>query len=424
MDKLYHRLLDKISNRSTKHSDDGNEEKQKKFFFELKHLLNEQSMLSAPVPIIAWIQENKAIINSKDENGDTALHWILQCPQNPNPNIVRVLIESGINIEARNNSRRTALHIAFQHLAYDTDEEKENSDCIIALLLQHAININAPDVIGQRTGPVYYRDIEGNTLLGYALKRNLNFSHIQTLIEKNANINAKDDRGNPLILSLFHYKTDQKKKQEIMELFLQTGEKIELNTVGEDGQTLLYRMIKHEFDFKIIQTCLEKVADTKDKQGNKLVFNILTNYRACMNRENYIKTVELFLQREQTMDINIHESSLTSINQGGRTVLSWLIIHKFPFKIIQAYIEKGADVNIRDQHRRTLLHLAESYLYPYDSQARQDSKKIVKLLVQKGVDVNATDDMGRTACHNILSLVYSYDTEEDKKQIRTMFSVK
>ena len=56
------------------------------------------------------------------------------------------------------------------------------------------------------------------------------------------------------------------------------------------------------------------------------------------------------------------------------------------FKVRQL-IEKGADVNARDQNQHTPLHNAAS----------RRNTDVAKLLIDKGADVNAKDNYGQTA---------------------------
>nr|WP_223158721.1 ankyrin repeat domain-containing protein [Wolbachia endosymbiont of Pentalonia nigronervosa] len=55
--------------------------------------------------------------------------------------------------------------------------------------------------------------------------------------------------------------------------------------------------------------------------------------------------------------------------------------------IIKDLLEKGADVNARDNDDKTVLHLA----------AENGYMDVVEYLLEKGINVDAKDDQGRTA---------------------------
>ena len=60
-------------------------------------------------------------------------------------------------------------------------------------------------------------------------------------------------------------------------------------------------------------------------------------------------------------------------------------------EFVKLLLEKGLNVNMKDQHRRTPLHLAA---------AAGNTEIVTLLLAHNGVDVDATDDCSRTPLHN------------------------
>ena len=86
-------------------------------------------------------------------------------------------------------------------------------------------------------------------------------------------------------------------------------------------------------------------------------------------------------------------------------------------KNIQALINQGADVNVRDTEQKTPLHLAITNLaleftesFP---QHLKENLEIVKFLIKKGANVNAQDKDRFTPLHLLFtsgSLVYYHDT--------------
>ena len=66
--------------------------------------------------------------------------------------------------------------------------------------------------------------------------------------------------------------------------------------------------------------------------------------------------------------------------------------------IVKCLIEKGADVNAKDEDEETALHLA----------SEEGHLEIVQYLIEKGADINAKDCYGQTA----LYLVSEQNTHE------------
>jgi ankyrin repeat protein len=61
--------------------------------------------------------------------------------------------------------------------------------------------------------------------------------------------------------------------------------------------------------------------------------------------------------------------------------------HVFDETVMKVLLEKGADIESKDNEGRTALMRAAIY----------DQKTIVKLLLEKGADVNSKDNAGHTA---------------------------
>ena len=57
---------------------------------------------------------------------------------------------------------------------------------------------------------------------------------------------------------------------------------------------------------------------------------------------------------------------------------------------MRLFLDRGADVNVRNQNGATVLQLA----------AEQGHNSVVGLLLEKGIDINAQDHNGGTALHS------------------------
>ncbi|XP_055848926.1 putative ankyrin repeat protein RF_0381 [Episyrphus balteatus] len=116
--------------------------------------------------IIEILLANKANINSKNENGDTALHIALQ---NNNTYIVETLVKNGADIDSKNNMYVTPLHKAITYNSFEA----------IYILLEHGCSINSKDIDGNT--PLHQAIISGNCLL----KRLLEFGSDINILNNN-----------------------------------------------------------------------------------------------------------------------------------------------------------------------------------------------------------------------------------------------
>lgn len=72
--------------------------------------------------------ELKNLINDKDENGNTPLHWATFCWH---PKMIITLARNGASLKLTNNKRHTALDIAEEHM--ETTSPSLQKVCIFTL---------------------------------------------------------------------------------------------------------------------------------------------------------------------------------------------------------------------------------------------------------------------------------------------------
>ena len=83
--------------------------------------------------------------------------------------------------------------------------------------------------------------------------------------------------------------------------------------------------------------------------------------------------------RSKTIDVNDR-------NQEGMTALMFAVENNSP-EVVQVLLDAGADVNAKDQQKRTVLIRAVK---------KKSSPEMVKMLLSAGADVNAQDEKKRT----------------------------
>ena len=68
-----------------------------------------QAIRSGQIDTVKSLIQNGSVVNAKDENGNTPLHWAVWYE---NLEIVRCLFSNGADIDARNNRNETPLHFS------------------------------------------------------------------------------------------------------------------------------------------------------------------------------------------------------------------------------------------------------------------------------------------------------------------------
>ena len=142
--------------------------------FESNTLLHDAIQTDNP-EIVKILLKKGADVNSVNNYGDTPLH-LAAFRINPNPNIVKLLLDAGANYDAiENRLDRTALHFAASHGNTDT----------VKLLLDAGADPNIEDK--NLTTPLHIAASDGNT------------DTIRALLEKGADINALDYIDNTVL---------------------------------------------------------------------------------------------------------------------------------------------------------------------------------------------------------------------------------
>ena len=127
---------------------------------------------------LALIESNKELVNQRDIDGNTPLHFTIKYGFNTNNTAINAVIAAGADVNARNNRGETPLHNAFKY-GFNTNNAAINA------VINAGADVNA-------------RDNEEHTPLHYALMDTNNDYHNEAallLISKGADVNATNNRG-------------------------------------------------------------------------------------------------------------------------------------------------------------------------------------------------------------------------------------
>lgn len=283
----------------------------------------------------------------------------------------------------------------------------------------------------------------GETVLHTAVRLKLDYEVVNLLLEKGADINAQDKKGQTALF--IAAKTHSVK---IVELLLSKNAKISVADVHH--RTSLFKAVssfKSE-SFHSIQTVnllLEKTISSEH-------VNIRNSWFKAVKNGNE-KLIALFVLRG--ININVER-----VSDKESIINCWLTAAaKDNRELLTAFLEKGIDINTYNIiHKNTALHMAASHhqieLVRYllsqkanpnivnmsgkspllcttditlfkisgdSSKTMLDSINIIsELLLEKGANINAQDSKGNTYFHYFLSLVLQLAITSPKEETQSI----
>ena len=245
-----------------------------------------------------------------------------------------------------------------------------DSRSIFKLLLEKGADVNARDDTGQTA--CIHAAIKGDRI------------KIAGLLEYKADINIKDIfKTTALMYSL-------KKNNGAYDYIFDNGG--EYNDADISGKTaLMYACLsKHEDIDEFIIKLINKGADLNAKDSSNktaLMYTLAADYRP-----NIIK---LFL--EKGADVNDKDVN-------DNTILMKLIsIPDIDIDIIKLILKKGVDVNLKNYEGKTaLIYASNRDDYDVDTKMETKNTGIVKLLLENGAKINDVDKTGKTALMNAI----------------------
>nr|XP_020839207.1 ankyrin repeat and death domain-containing protein 1A isoform X3 [Phascolarctos cinereus] len=254
---------------------------------------------------------------------------------------MKELIGMGVNIRAKNNMGRTALHWA----------SGAGHEQAVRLLLEYEVSVDDKDKFGM------------NALLLSAWFGHLRI--LQLLVNSGAKINCEDKNG----LNILHCAA-QRGHVHVLEFIMEDLEDVHLDRIDKLDRTAFHLAAAHgqldTLDFLIGFGCDHGI---KDKEGNTAL------HLAAKNGHSSV------LQRIIELGLDLEEK-----NGQNASPIHTAVLNNFP-SVVRLLIEAEIDLDVTDNRQQTPLHIAAE-------NARQD---IAEMILLAGVNLNLTDKQGKTS---------------------------
>lgn len=279
----------------------------------------------------SWKPRFQRRVNKKDEQGNTPLHWAVYQGSEA---VVRLLLDRGADLEAKNCIGWTALHCTFS----------QQNKGVIRLLLDRGADVNT-------------KDNSGKTALHVAAKWEKE-AVVRLLIEKGADIEAKDKfEKTALCLAA------RAGSEVMVRLLIEKGADIKAKT--NNGLTLLHDAARAGRE-AVVRFLIQKGADVnaKDKNGQTVLH--------CAVGSSEKVVVQLLV--EKGADIKAQDKI-------GQTVLHCAAEHNDE-AMLRLLVEKGADVQAETNDGETVLQIVTQ---------RWNPDVVAQLLVDLGAEIKAKD---------------------------------
>ena len=306
--------------------------------------------------------DHGANVNAKDSQGQTPLHQALSTGsfiEDAGFEVVQLLLERGADANTR-EGHEFPLHLASynQHLGS------------VRVLLDHGANVNAKDSQGQT--PLH------QALTGSFIE-DASFGVVQLLLERGADANTREGHESPLHLASYN------QDLESVRALLDSGANVDAK--DSQGRTPLHQALAGSFnedaDFGVVRLLVEHGAsvNVQDSLGWTPLHYVFyySNEDRNFDQEG-VRTVQLLVERG---------ANVNARNKDHATPLHLASYNQY-LDSAQFLLNHGANVNAVDSLGQTSLHcLIEHNLSTFSKIGNCFS--ILRLLVERGADVNSTE---------------------------------
>lgn len=332
-------------------------------------------MVAKSALMMELLLKNNANVNLKDNQGQTALHHLVERPKKFLNKIeaIKALVENGADINEKNLKGQTPL--------------MQSTADAMCLLLESGADVNMCD-------------IEKATPLHYAVGRCVTSScskDLELLIQYGANVNAVDKDGMTALMIALH--------EECIRILLRG--KADVNMIRPNQRCAFYEFLSltaYGFDNIDISELISAGADVNtplhmDKtpimvaQRPEHFRKLLENGAIVTATEEHKESLlyrKMVLEQDELVELLLnHGVNTNAVDNKGNTILH-SFVDVFPRRrmaYLPIFLQKSYDVNLKNSRGETLLMMS---CHP----------DVIDCLLNAGAVVNIRDNEGNTALHH------------------------
>ena len=315
------------------------------------------------VSIARLLLERGVDVNARDKDSWTSLH---RGVYEGRVEVAQVLLDHGANATLETKSGETALHIVSRG-KYDSPEQGVS---IARLLLERGVDVNAQRKDGLTS--LHRAAFEGRVEVA------------QVLLDHGANTKLETESGETALHIVSQGKYDSPEQGvSIARLLLERG--VDVNAQRKDGLTSLHRAA-YKGRVEVAQVLLDHGANaTLETKRGETALHIVSRGKYD-SEEHGVGIARLLL--EHGVDVHAQDKSFNTA------------LHRAAFsgrlEITQLLLNCGADPNTENEQGSTPLTDVSRGKY----KSREAGVGIVRLLLERGVDVDARRKIKATPLHS------------------------
>ena len=306
--------------------------------------------------IARLLLDHGATANVENIYGQTPLHLVSQGEpfSHENPDVARLFLGLGLEVNARDKDLSTPLHFACVHKNLET----------ALLLLDHGAEPNVQNADGETPLHQVSRcsKIYGDN--GWDDDPRV----AQILLERGADVDARNkDQETPLHVASLGDNAPYYPNLRTLQVLFDHGAKADARSA--DGQTPLYRASHPD----IVRLLLERGADINSRDNDQATPLHWASYRSKT------RIVQPLLD---------HGADAEAPDADGQTPLHWVSDPD----IARVLLKHGVNINARDKNQATPLQLVSYYGHA----------DVAEVLLEHGAQANAEDIQGQSPLHQVL----------------------
>ena len=245
--------------------------------------------------------------------------------------------------------------------------EKESKELVENLLKKTEKNFLNTNNVGKSAISFVFNKI-GNIVDPTSKKNNVEI--LIMLIKNGANLDIINTKGDTLLTFAV-----ERENKELVELLLTKGINIHaVNSQRKSAIELAFQQKKYKDHENVLIALI--------KSGAKVdIINTKGDTLLIFAADRGFQDLALLLIEGNNNDVN-------AVNAREKAAIDFALQSE-NIKIIEALVNAGANINVVDQDKNTLLMIA--------AKTGTKAQNLITQLIQKGIDVNASNDNGKTA---------------------------